>query len=605
MARVSAAACSSCSAVRLPPGRRYGVAAGVGRILDSLADFRFGPHELAFLAQRGVVDEPTLEWLADYRFRGSIWGYPEGELFFAYSPLMIVESTFAEAVVLETWLLSVLNHDSAIAAAASRMVNAAAERPLIEMGGRRTHEQAAVAAARASYIAGFEGTSNLEAGRRYGIPTRGTSAHAFTLVHDSEEEAFASQVANLGSGTTLLIDTYDTERGAVRAVEAAGAGLGGVRLDSGDLGAHARSVRALLDERGATATRILATGDLDEYGCRDLAGAPIDAYGIGTRLVTGSGVPTAELVYKLVARATEPGPEAVLHPVWKSSEAKATVGGRKAAYRMLDNGVATTELLIVDQQQPPAPDTDGRRSLLVPMVLDGELVASADLDAARARHRRSLAELPADAMLIDPGEAGDPDRAPLTARATCPENSAGRRSMKLCRPSAASRLARIAGSPSRKVLRRRPDPLARGDAGVCQRGLHPQRGHLCDPSRELHRPLQLAARFGDLLHQPDAQRLVRAELVGRQQVAHRVAPAQGLRGAERCSTERHDPAADLKLAEPDVRRRRRRCRTPAPARSTRCRRSPARPSRSACSPQEPTARTGPPSSSRLAPGVPP
>src|SRR3954452_12300950 len=170
---------------RLPEGRRDGVVAGVGRALDAVEAFRFDDDTLAYLAETGVVDRPTLDYLADYRFGGDIWGYPDGEMFFPYSPLMIVESTFAEAVLLETVLLSILNHDSAIASAASRMTWVSCDRPCIEMGTRRTHEEAAVAAARAAYVAGFSATSNLEAGLRYGVPTTGTSAHSFTLLHDT------------------------------------------------------------------------------------------------------------------------------------------------------------------------------------------------------------------------------------------------------------------------------------------------------------------------------------------------------------------------------------------------------------------------------------
>ena len=392
----------------MPPGRRYGVLAGTGRILDALQDFRFDDDDVAYLLQRGVVDEPTAQWLADYRFSGSIWGYAEGEVFFPYSPVLSVEATFGEAVVLETWVLSVLNHDSAIAGAASRMVTAAAGRPIIEMGSRRTHEESAVAAARAAYIAGFASSSNLAAGRRYGVPTRGTSAHAFTLVHDSEETAFASQVASLGRGTTLLIDTFDTEEGAARAVAAAGPELGAVRLDSGDLAEHARRVRAILDRLGATGTRIVATGDLDEYRCQALGDAPVDGLGIGTRLVTGSGAPTAEMVYKLVARSERPAADAQLRPVWKTSESKATVGGRKAAYRALRDGRATRELVVGDRTSHQPPPEGAHRDLMVELVRDGQPIGRRTLEEAREQHRRSLAELPAAALLLDPGDPAIP-----------------------------------------------------------------------------------------------------------------------------------------------------------------------------------------------------
>ncbi|MCQ0022897.1 nicotinate phosphoribosyltransferase, partial [Streptomyces somaliensis DSM 40738] len=204
---------------RLPEGRRYGVVAGTGRVLDAVENFRFDDAVLAFLRERGVVDEPTLAWLAEYRFRGDVWGYPEGEVYFPGSPVLRVEGSFAECVLLETVVLSILNHDSAIAAAASRMSTAAGGRGLIEMGARRTHELAAVAAARAAYVGGFDSTSDLAAGFRYGIPTVGTSAHAFTLLHDTERDAFRVQVDALGRGTTLLVDTYDVGEAVRTAVE--------------------------------------------------------------------------------------------------------------------------------------------------------------------------------------------------------------------------------------------------------------------------------------------------------------------------------------------------------------------------------------------------
>ncbi|MGH8965310.1 MAG: nicotinate phosphoribosyltransferase, partial [Actinomycetes bacterium] len=210
----------------LPAGRRYGVIAGTGRLLDAIERFRFDAAELDFLTSNGVVDEPTAAWLEKYRFTGDVWGYAEGDCYFPESPILVVEGTFAEAVLLETLALSVLNHDCAIASAASRMVRAAQGRPIIEMGSRRAHERAAVASARAAYVAGFATTSNLEAGRLYGVPTAGTSAHSFTLLHDSERHAFEAQLAAMGESTTLLVDTYDVERAVRTAVELAGPSLG-------------------------------------------------------------------------------------------------------------------------------------------------------------------------------------------------------------------------------------------------------------------------------------------------------------------------------------------------------------------------------------------
>ena len=262
---------------KLPASRRYGVVAGTGRLLDAVEAFTFTPAQIDFLRATEVVDDATLDYLRDYRFSGTIRGYAEGECYFSGSPLLTVEGTFAEACILETLALSIYNYDCAVAAAASRMTIAAHGRPCVEFGARRAHEHAAVSAARAAVVGGFAGTSDLEAGMRYGIPTVGTSAHSFTLLHDTEEEAFAAQVASLGPGTTILVDTYDITRGIERAVAAARAGggeLGAVRLDSGDLVAEAFKARAQLDALGATSTKITVTNDLDEYAIAGLGAAP-------------------------------------------------------------------------------------------------------------------------------------------------------------------------------------------------------------------------------------------------------------------------------------------------------------------------------------------
>lgn len=385
---------------RLPEGRRYGVVAGVGRALDAIEDFRFDDEALGVLDEGRVVDEETLAWLADYRFNGDIRGYAEGEMWFPYSPLLTVEGTFAEAVLLETVLLSIYNHDSAIASAASRMTTAAAGRPCIEMGSRRTHEEAAVACARAAYIAGFDTTSNLAARQRYGVPTAGTSAHSFTLLHDSEEDAFRAQVSSLGEGTTLLVDTYDIAEAVRLGVEIAGPELGAVRIDSGDLGVLAHEVRRQLDALGATETRIVVTSDLDEFAIASLRAAPVDGYGVGTQLVTGSGHPTCGFVYKLVAREGEDGE---LVSVAKRSKDKISIGGRKFALRRRNaRGVAEAE--VVGIGEPPVDDGDDR-SLVVDLVTEGEIVGREPLDAARERHRAARAELPRAAQQMSRGEA--------------------------------------------------------------------------------------------------------------------------------------------------------------------------------------------------------
>jgi len=392
---------------RLPDGRRYGVVGGTGRLLEGIADFRFGDAELAFLEQNKVVNQETLDYLADYKFSGDIWGYAEGDAYFPNSPILIVESTFAEACILETYILSVLNHDSAIASAASRMTSAAGTRPCIEMGSRRTQEESATAAARAAVIAGFASTSNLEAGRRYGIKTVGTAAHSFTLLHDTEREAFEAQIATFGPGTSLLVDTYDVETAVRTAVELAGDKLGAVRLDSGDLIAQAQWVRQLLDDLGNVNTRIVVTSDLDEFAIAALQSAPVDSYGVGTSLVTGSGAPTASMVYKLVSRTNDSGE---FISVAKAAKNKASVGGRKYALRKLnEHGRATQEVVGIGHR----PEDDGNdRALLHQFVKNGEVLPGwtgpEGVIRAKERHAATMAELPAVVNRLQRGEAAIP-----------------------------------------------------------------------------------------------------------------------------------------------------------------------------------------------------
>jgi len=391
---------------RLPDGRRFGVVAGTGRLLELIQDFRFGDAELKWLREQSVVSDAALDWLADYRFQGSIWGYREGELYFPGSPVLIVEGSFAEAVILETLILSVLNYDSAVASAAARMRAAADQRPLAEMGSRRTGEHSAVAAARAAFIAGFAATSNLEAGRRWGVPTMGTAAHSFTLLYDTEREAFQAQVTALGASTTLLVDTFDVRAAVALAVEVAGTGLGAVRIDSGDLPTVVTAVRAQLDSLGATNTRITVTNDLDEYTIAALRAAPVDSYGVGTSVVTGSGHPAAGFVYKLVARRDDDGHWV---SVAKRSAEKASIGGRKFAARTLtDTGNAAREEISIGARS----ETPGARDLLVGFVTDGtvnaEFLGSSGTAAARAHHEIAIRELPDAAFRLSRGEAAIP-----------------------------------------------------------------------------------------------------------------------------------------------------------------------------------------------------
>ncbi|MGB4779249.1 nicotinate phosphoribosyltransferase [Microbacterium sp.] len=389
---------------RLPGARRFGVVAGTGRFLQQLREFRFGDDELRWLHDNHVLGREALDFLSGYRFTGTIRGYREGELYFPGSPILTVEGTFAETVVLETLALSILNYDSAVASAAARMSIAAGDRPLAEMGSRRTAEQSAVAAARAAYVVGFDATSNLEAGRTWGIPTMGTAAHAWSLLHESEEEAFRSQIAALGIETTLLVDTYDIREGVATAIRVAGTGLGGVRIDSGDLPTVATEVRAQLDELGATGTKITVTSDLDEFAIAALAASPVDAYGVGTSVVTGSGAPTAGMVYKLVARQDAAGGWVA---VAKKSADKASKGGLKTAFRTLDHGTATSELMVVSdgfEQLATAAEYPQSRPLMVTLVEHGEADAAYEgiggVDAARAHHARVREELPVRALAL-------------------------------------------------------------------------------------------------------------------------------------------------------------------------------------------------------------
>ena len=397
---------------RLSGGRRFGVVAGTGRLLSLLRDFRFGDDELRFLRDGRVVDAETLRYLENYRFTGSIHGYREGELYFPGSPVLTVEGSFADAVVLETIALSVMNHDSAIATAASRMSIAAGERPLAEMGSRRAAEMSAVAAARAAYIAGFGATSNLEAGRRWGLPTMGTAAHSWTLLHDSEEDAFRAQIDSLGPGTTLLVDTYDIREGVETAVRVAGTELGGVRLDSGDLPTVAAAVREHLDELGAVNTKITVTSDLDEYAIAALAASPVDSYGVGTSVVTGSGYPTAGMVYKLVARQDAGGGWV---GVAKASTDKGSHGGRKAAFRTLRREVATAETIVVSdgfEELSTAAEHPDSRPLQVTLVDGGEIddahEGQAGTASARRHHLRVREELPVRALALSKSDPAIP-----------------------------------------------------------------------------------------------------------------------------------------------------------------------------------------------------
>lgn len=390
---------------KLPEGRRYGVVAGTNRALKAIQNFRFTQEQLDYIAAQTNITSETVEYLKNFKFNGVVRGYRDGDLYFPNSPILSVEGTFGECVLLETVLLSIFNYDSAVASAASRMVMHADGKPIIEMGSRRTNELAAVAASRAAYIAGFQATSNIEAGMKYEIPVSGTSAHAFTLAFADEKDAFKAQIEALGVKTTLLVDTYDIEQGIRNAVEVAGQQLGGIRIDSGELVEEVKKARVLLDELGAKQTKIVVSSDIDEYMIKKMVDekAPVDVYGAGTRVVTGSGAPTAGFVYKLVEREDAEGN---MIPVEKRATGKKSIGGRKVAFRTFDwFGYIKSEQFVTrgNEDLIPTEMKFTQETLISHGVYDFE----DNIEIARARHaekvrtvKRVLRELDGESFIM-------------------------------------------------------------------------------------------------------------------------------------------------------------------------------------------------------------
>jgi nicotinate phosphoribosyltransferase len=388
----------------LPHGRRYGVVGGTGRLLEYLKDFTISETTIKYLKDQNIVSDTCIKYLEQFKFNLTIEGYPEGSIYGTEKiPLhfegvarsdgvvnpgtgpevmLYATGTFAECVLLETLALSIYNYDSAVAAAGARMVSAAGAgtgpsigtaRPILEMGSRRTNEFSAIAAARMSKIIGFAGTSNLEAARLYGLNPIGTVAHAFIMLQDSEEQAFQSQIASMGTDTTFLVDTYDIETAirtlirhcgelheqepATRQSQVTKPTIpvpGAIRIDSGDLGIEATKARKLLDELGAKNTKIVITGDLDEYAIAALKAYPVNSFGAGTKYVTGSGYPTCQMVYKLVEHETASGE---MVAVQKKSVGKASLLGKQTNPRhqvLVDQGV-------VDSQYIGAPGVETAR----------------------------------------------------------------------------------------------------------------------------------------------------------------------------------------------------------------------------------------------------
>jgi nicotinate phosphoribosyltransferase len=389
---------------RLPPGRNFLIAAGLEQALDFLETFRFTADDrahLATLARTGQLSTEFVDRLGDVRFTGEAWAMPEGTVFFANEPLLRVTAPIGEAQLVETRLINLLHLQTAVASKAARAVLAARGRKLVDFGLRRAHgAEAGLYAARAAYVAGFDGTSNVQAGARFGLPVFGTMAHSFVQAHDDEEEAFEHFAVSHPRDVVLLIDTYDTEAAAQKVVALAGR-LGSrgitvkaVRIDSGDLAAHARAVRGILDAGGLREVAIVASSGLDERDIDHLVrvGAPIDTFAPGTRIVTSFDAPYLDCAYKLVEYAGRPR--------LKRSEGKATYPGRKQVSRGLDGAgfIARDQLHLADEPGDGAP-------LLERVMSCGRRLVRAPLSEARRRAAESLATLPPALRELEPAAA--------------------------------------------------------------------------------------------------------------------------------------------------------------------------------------------------------
>jgi nicotinate phosphoribosyltransferase len=376
---------------KLPVRRGFLMAAGLDPALQFLEGLAFTAEDIAAVRRLGDFPDRFIAYLRGFRFTGDVDALPEGSVFFPDEPILRVSAPLPEAQLVETRLVNLVHFQSVVAAKAARMVLAAPGKPLIDYGLRRAHgAEAGILAARASYIAGFAGTATVAAGLAFGIPVYGTMAHSFVQAHDDESAAFAHFARSHPQGLVLLLDTYDTERAARRVVALAprlaaeGITVAGVRIDSGDLGEHARRVRQILDAGGLSGVRIVASGGLDEEALLALmrAGAPIDSFGIGTSLTTASDAPALDCAYKLQEYAGTPRR--------KRSEGKATWPGRKQVWRRYDTAgrMAGDQVSLSDDRRPGEP-------LLRPAMRGGQRVAGLpDLAASRAHAADQLQRLP-------------------------------------------------------------------------------------------------------------------------------------------------------------------------------------------------------------------
>lgn len=381
---------------RLPKNRRFLVAAGLTQALNYLREVRFTDEQVESLRRvpgmRDAMSHEFVEYLRGFSFRGDVFAVPEGSVMFANEPLVRVEAPLGQAQLVETFLLSVINHQTAIASKAARIVLAAKGRPVLEFGTRRTHPEAAVDVARAAYVAGFAGTSNVEAHHRFGVPARGTMAHMYIMAAGDEARAFR-EYGELFSPSTYLVDTYDTLRGTERALDAVGEGVSAVRIDSGDLAALSLAVRKLLDERGRDDVQIMLSSDLDEYELERLDEAGVfNAAGIGTRVATSDDAPALGGVYKLVQIGDR--------PVAKFSEGKVTYPGAHQVFRHEADGVMVFDHLGLQDER--GYELINARPLLIPVMNNGVVVFSEDLHDMRRRAREELTRLPEELRVIGP-----------------------------------------------------------------------------------------------------------------------------------------------------------------------------------------------------------
>lgn len=387
---------------KLPAGRSYAIAAGIPDALACLETFRFHDDEIDYLRSLGTFDDGFLETLAGIRFTGDVWAVPEGTAVFGNEPILQVVAPIVEAQLVEPLLLNRIHLHTVIASKAARVVRAAAGRAVVEFGMRRTHGfDAAMALARDSWIAGAAGTSNLAAGRRWGLPVFGTMAHSFVQAHEREADAFTS-FARCFPGTTILVDTYDTLEGVRQVVELVRSGyeIGAIRLDSGDLATLSRACRAILDDAGLRSIRIIASGDLDEATIAELVagGAPIDGFGVGTRMGVSSDAPTLDLSYKLVAFGGRGRA--------KLSTRKVLYPGRKQIFRRTEGGRLAGDVIgRFDEALDGEP-------LLVPVMEQGVVLPAGreDLRAARERVAAELDRLPPAFHRLD----GEPPEPPVS-----------------------------------------------------------------------------------------------------------------------------------------------------------------------------------------------